>query len=88
MQPLHEGTIRYLTEKGLWKDAYQVRQDELVALAAERAALFQKAMEEATAKGMTPTPEDEEWKAFWKAYKTENSGDATYGEMVMALPKG
>jgi len=86
LQPLHEGTIKYLQEKGLWKDAYQARQDGLVALVQERVALWQAALAEAKDKGIDISPENPAFAEFWASYKTDHGMDRTYGEMVMALP--
>jgi hypothetical protein len=52
LEPLHEGTIKYLKEKKLWKPAYQARQDKLVDLAKKRVALYKEALEAATEKGL------------------------------------
>ncbi len=84
LQPLHEGTIKYLSEQGLWKDAYQARQDKLVALAGDRVALYNAAMEAAKADGIDISPENEAWHAFWDDYKAANGVTMSYGEMVMA----
>ncbi len=83
LQPLHDGTIAYLTEKGLWKDAYQVQQDKLVALADERIALYTSAVEAAKAEGLSISPDDAEWMAFWDGYKADAGITASYGELVM-----
>jgi hypothetical protein len=86
LQPLHEGTIRYLKEKGHWSEAYQIRQDALVALAQERVALFKAALAAARAEGLKPSPENEGWVAFWQEYCRTHAGEAPYGARVMALP--
>jgi len=85
LQPLHEGTIRYLKEKGIWTDTYQARQDALVKLATDRVALWQKTMEEAKSKGLEISPENAEFVALWKKNKEDAAGSQTFGEMVMAL---
>lgn len=85
LQPLHESTIRYLKEKGLWKDKYQARQDALVELAQERVALYQEAMAEAKKRGLTISPANEEWVALWEEYRDKQSGGKSYGAMVLAL---
>jgi len=85
LQPLHEGLIRYLKEKNLWKDAYQKRQDGLLALANKRIETFQAALDAAgDAKIMTDSPNDK-WKAFLAdAYK--NAGiTKSFSEEVAEL---
>lgn len=86
LQPLHDGAIRYLTEKGLWTDAYQARQDGLVALAQERVALYQAAIAAAGAAGIDVSPENAAWMEFWAGFKADNGITKTYGELVAALP--
>ena len=86
LQPLHEGTIRYLTEKGLWTDAYQARQDALVTLAEERATLWSNAVAAAKAKGLDVLPENADFLAFWDSYKADHGVGNRFGEKVKALP--
>ncbi|MFG1496300.1 TAXI family TRAP transporter solute-binding subunit [Saccharospirillum sp. HFRX-1] len=85
LQPLHEGAIRYLQEKGLWTDAFQRRQDQLVAMAQQREALYKETMAEARAEGMTVSPADEDWMAFWMQTRDQQSDGRSYGEMVLSL---
>lgn len=85
LQPLHEGVIRYLEEKGLWTDAFQAQQDKLVALAEGREQLYKEAMAEARAEGMTISPSDADWMAFWTDYRDEQSGGRSYGEIVLSF---
>lgn len=85
LQPLHDGTIRYLKEKGIWTDKYQERQDALVKLATDRVALWQEAMEEGKAKGMRISPEDEGFRSLWEQKKKDAGFTQTYGEIVMSM---
>ena len=85
LEPLHEGTIRYLKEKNLWKPAYQQRQDKLVALAKQRAAGYRAALEAATEKGLSTVPGDKEWLAFWAEYRKQHGMAKSFGEEVLAL---
>jgi TRAP transporter TAXI family solute receptor len=85
LQPLHEGTIRYLKEKNLWKPAHQARQDKLVALAGKRVAAFKAAVAAAKQAGLKPVAGDEAWMKFW-AEQRAKAGQATpFGEDVLAL---
>ncbi|MEZ5651030.1 MAG: TAXI family TRAP transporter solute-binding subunit [Burkholderiaceae bacterium] len=85
LQPLHEGTIRYLKEKGVWTDAYQARQDKLVALAKARAEAFAQAVAEASKAGIKADAGNEAWSRFWADYRAKHGMGESFGEMVMAL---
>jgi TRAP transporter TAXI family solute receptor len=85
LQPLHDGTIRYLKEKDIWTDAYQARQDALVKLATDRVALWQEALADAKAQGITVSPESADFVALWDKKKKDAGNTVTFGEMVMAL---
>lgn len=85
LQPLHEGTIRYLKEKGLWKASYQARQDQLVALAKKREQGYRAAMQAAEKEGIAVDPGNEKWVAFWKDYRSRNGMGEPFGEEVLSL---
>jgi hypothetical protein len=85
LQPLHEGAIRYLKEKGRWKEAFQVRQDALVKMAKARVALYEAAVKEAAGKGLKVDPGNADWMAFWNGYRTSHDGALGYGARVLAL---
>jgi len=88
LEPLHEGTIRYLTEKGLWKPAYQERQDKLVALVKNRVKVFHEALDAAADEGINTVPSDKKWVAFWADFKKSHGVTHTFGEEVQALDEG
>jgi uncharacterized protein len=85
LQPLHEGAIRYLEELGLWKDAYQVRQDKLVEMAKAQEAGYRAAIEAAEAKGITVEAGNQAWMDFWRDYRRENGLPENFGRAVLAL---
>lgn len=85
LQPVHDGTIRYLKEKNLWKPAHQARQDKLVALATARVTAFKAAVAEAKKAGLTVAPGDEAWLKSWAAYRKAHGIDKPYGQSVLAL---
>jgi TRAP transporter TAXI family solute receptor len=85
LQPLHEGVIRYLKEKNLWKPKYQTRQDELVKLAQAREKAYQAAMAEAEKKGLTIGPGNAQWIAFWQDYRRAHGMSTPFGEEVLSL---
>jgi TRAP-type uncharacterized transport system substrate-binding protein len=85
LQPLHEGAIRYLKEKGRWKPAYQKRQDQLVELAKKRESAYKAAMQAAEKQGIAIDPGNEKWVAFWKDYRARNGMSRPFGEEVLSL---
>lgn len=85
LQPLHEGAIRYLEEKGLWKPEFQARQDKLVEMAKAQEAGYKAAIAAAEAEGIAIEPGNAEWVEFWKQYRADNGLPASYGEAVLAL---
>ena len=85
LQPLHEGTIRYLKEKGRWKAQYQARQDQLVALAKKREQGYRAAMQAAEKKGIAVDAGNAQWVAFWNDYRQRNGIGRSFGEEVLSL---
>lgn len=85
LSPLHEGTIRYLKEKNLWKPAYQARQDKLVELAKKRSALYKEALESATEKGLSTVPGNKEWLAVWAETRKKGGHEKPFGQTVLEL---
>jgi len=85
LEPLHEGTIRYLKEKNLWKPQYQARQDKIVALAQARVTGYKAALEMATEKGMSTVPGNKDWVALWANYRKEHGMAKSFGEEILAL---
>jgi hypothetical protein len=53
--PYHEGAIRYFTEAGVWSDAAQAHNDDLVARQAALAAAWEE----------TKAANPEDWTAAW-----------------------
>jgi TRAP transporter TAXI family solute receptor len=82
LQPLHEGAIKYLKEKGIWTDAHQARQDALVKLATDRVALWQDTIAAADEKGIEVSPESEEFRALWEQMKADAGVTKPYANMV------
>ncbi|UCE30086.1 MAG: TAXI family TRAP transporter solute-binding subunit [Burkholderiales bacterium] len=85
LQPLHEGAIRYLKEKGLWKDGYQARQDKLVEMAQARAKAFKAAMAEAEQKGIEVQPGNAPWMALWTDYRKQHGMGEPFGRQVLSM---
>lgn len=84
--PYHEGTIRYLKEKGKWNDKFQARQDQLVALTKKRVAVFNEAVAAAEKAGIDVKTPNDKWKAFWADYRGKHGEGKPFSEEVDALP--
>jgi TRAP transporter TAXI family solute receptor len=85
LQPLHEGAIRYLKEKGRWKPAHQTRQDKLVALAKARIEAFKTAVADAKRAGVKVEPGNADWLRRWEAQRAARGMSKPFGEAVLAL---
>jgi TRAP transporter TAXI family solute receptor len=66
--PLHEGTQRYLEEKGLWTAAHDARWQQNIDLFTKWVEAYQTAIDMADEKGLKVDPENEEWVQFWMEY--------------------
>ena len=69
--PVHEGTIRYLKEKGLWTAAHDARQEYNVKLIDSYIEAYQTAIQMALQQRMTMSPENKDWIKLWENYKKE-----------------
>ena len=86
LQPIHDGTIRYLKEKGIWNDKYQARQDALVKLATDRVKLWEEAKAEALEGEIPISPQSKKFAALWEKKKADAGLTKSFGQMVMDLP--
>ena len=69
--PIHEGTIRYLKEKGMWTADDDVRQAYNADLVTKYVEAYQEALALADAQGIKVDPENEEWIELWAGYKKD-----------------
>jgi TRAP transporter TAXI family solute receptor len=69
--PLHEGTVRYLKEKGAWTDQDQKRQDYNIKLGKKYIEAFDAAAQEARKMKIKPTADNEEWVKLWEKHKAD-----------------
>jgi TRAP transporter TAXI family solute receptor len=67
--PIHEGTIRYLKELGLWTAADDKRQAYNVALFDQYIAAFNAALAQANEEKIKVVPDNEQWMALWEEHK-------------------
>jgi len=67
----HEGTIRYLREKGKWTAADDARQEYNVWLNDQYIKAYTAALKMAGQKGLEVSPTNAQWAELWKNYKKE-----------------
>ncbi|PWW20792.1 hypothetical protein DFO73_11485 [Cytobacillus oceanisediminis] len=65
--PFHEGTIKFLEEKGLWDEEKQAKNDELVARYDKLKSAWDQVMEEAKKEGISK----DDFPAFWLEKKAQ-----------------
>jgi len=66
--PWHEGSIRYLKEKGIWKPEHQAWQDQRMARLKKVQAGWADAQKKFKGQG------DEAWAKFWEEYRVKTLG--------------
>jgi hypothetical protein len=71
--PIHDGTIRYLKEKGQWSAKDQARQDANVALVNRYIEAFKAAVAMADSKKITVDSKSKEFMTLWTEYKKTNN---------------
>jgi hypothetical protein len=70
-KPLHDGTVRYLEEKGLWTQAHEARRQANIALLDRWIEAYKEAIDMADDAGIAIDPGNEEWMELWENYKEE-----------------
>ena len=68
-EPLHEGLIRYLEEKGLWTPELQARQDYNIELLQEWIDAYAEAIAMADDQGILVNPDNKDWVTLWENYR-------------------
>ena len=71
--PVHEGTIRYLKEKGLWTVDDDKRQEYNVNLLNRYIEAYQACIKKADGEGVKVDPQNKEWTELWENYKKEHN---------------
>jgi uncharacterized protein len=71
MAPVHEGTLRYLDEKGLWTDALARRQVYNRRLLDLYCAAWGQALDRADARAVTAAADNPVWIQLWHEVKAE-----------------
>lgn len=71
MAPVHDGTIKYFKEKGLWTQAHNARQEYNLKLMTWYCEAWETALGRADAKGIPVSSASEAWIKLWSDYKKE-----------------
>jgi len=69
--PFHEGTVKYLKEKGVWTADHDKRQAYNLALVNRYIEAYQAAIADAEAKGIDIHPRNEAWMNLWAEHKKD-----------------
>ena len=69
--PVHEGTIRYLKEKGLWNPEDDIRQERNIELIESYIKAYQEAIAKADETNIQVNPSNQKWIDLWENYKKE-----------------
>jgi TRAP transporter TAXI family solute receptor len=69
--PIHEGTIKYLKEVGIWTAADDARQEYNKKLVMRYEEAYKSAIEKADKKGIKVEPRNKEWVELWESYKND-----------------
>ena len=67
--PIHEGTVRYLKELGMWTDAHETRQQQNIALLTKWEDAYQTAIGMADDKGIPVNAKSDAWFELWSKYR-------------------
>ena len=69
--PLHDGTVKYLEEKGLWTTAHEARRQQNIDLLTRYVDAFAECMDMADEQGITVDATNEEWLEMWGNHKKQ-----------------
>ncbi len=69
--PVHEGTIQFLKEQGLWTEKDDMRQSYNIQLMEKYTEAFNDAVDMAALGEIRINPENEEWLELWEDYKKQ-----------------
>ncbi len=71
-EPLHDGTVRYLEELGLWADEFESRRIYNIELRDLWIESYQVTMAMADDRGIKVDPDNEEWQELGENYKKQH----------------
>jgi len=68
-EPIHEGSVRYLREKGLWTDELEAKRQYNIEQLTLWVEAYQAAIDMADERGIAVDPDNEEWQELWENYR-------------------
>lgn len=69
--PIHDGTIEYLKQKGMWTSADDARQEDNLRLLSRYVNAYKAAIAEADKKGIKVDPTNNDWMNLWGEFKKD-----------------
>jgi len=69
--PVHEGTVRYLKEKGLWTDDHELRRQYNIDVINQWIYAYEAAKNMADQRGIEIDPANEDWVKLWHTVRDE-----------------
>ena len=69
--PIHDSTIKYLREKGMWQAADDARNEKNINVITTYEKAYQAAIADATAKKINIVPENKDWTDLWASYSKD-----------------
>jgi len=68
-EPLHDGAVRYLEEKGLWTAELEARRQYNIEQLTRWVDAYQIAIDMADDRGIDVNPDNDEWQELWENYR-------------------
>jgi len=72
-EPIHDGAVRYLEEKGLWTEELETRRQYNIELMTLWVEAYQAAIKMADERGIDVNPDNAEWQELWENYREEHN---------------
>jgi hypothetical protein len=68
-EPIHDGAVRYLEEKGLWTEELEARNKYNIEQMTLWVEAYQTAINMADKQDILVSPDNDEWQEFWESYR-------------------
>ena len=68
-EPLHDGAVRYLEEKGLWTAELETKRQYNIEQLTRWVDAYQTAIDMADDRGIDVNPDNDEWQELWENYR-------------------
>jgi hypothetical protein len=72
-EPIHDGAVRYLKEKGLWTDALEARNKYNTELMTKWVDAYQTAIGMADDRGIVVKSDNVDWQKLWEDYRASEN---------------